>query len=408
LMDTAQRAVLWLWHALGLTSESHGQPAWPWGSRLVGDNLLIDFGLARQVAASLIAVSVIAMLAVIGLVWRRRRAVVFATSMTALIVLFTPWPSPRLLTGAAGPTSFHRHPEPFSVETITRGARVYGAHCSACHGDDGRGEEPRAASLPTWPPTLVGPLLGRRADGELFRHVLDGMRDTQGNVTMPGFHARLADADIWDALDYAQALAAGTGAAVNGSWPLPLRLPALELRCDDGAPQSLDQWRGRQRVRVVAVEETGADAAKATADAKANANAHALPIEDPRFLTLLLTRDGKLPAGGDRFRARCVATSPDAWSVFARMAGVLPADLGGTGLLADARGWLRARGQPGQAAWTDRDLLCASAENPDKGRIVDTDTDADADTRIATDGLTALLLRMDAEPVRFVKGGVAH
>ncbi|MCP2936788.1 c-type cytochrome, partial [Salmonella enterica subsp. enterica serovar Typhimurium] len=87
-----------------------------------------------------------------------------------------------------------------------------GQHCAACHGDDGRGEGPLAATLPRWPPTLVSPLLARRADGELFWHIADGMRDGNGSLAMPAFAGVLADEEIWAVLDYAKALAAGEGA----------------------------------------------------------------------------------------------------------------------------------------------------------------------------------------------------
>jgi len=83
----------------------------------------------------------------------------------------------------------------------------------------------------------------------------------------------------------------------------------------------------------------------------------------------------------------------------ARIAGVPPAALPGTALLSDRKGWLRARGAPGQAAWRESDLLC-TAGGPRQS------TDPSVETPV--DGLTALLLRMDAEPVRFVKGGFIH
>ncbi|MFP3616385.1 cytochrome c, partial [Paraburkholderia sp. SIMBA_050] len=88
--------------------------------------------------------------------------------------------------------------------------------------DDGRGEGPLAASLSRWPPTLAGPLLGRRADGELFWHVVAGMRGRDGQPTMPAFGTTLGDADVWAVIDYMKALSAGTGARLQGTWPTPL------------------------------------------------------------------------------------------------------------------------------------------------------------------------------------------
>jgi hypothetical protein len=73
--------------------------------------------------------------------------------------------------------------------------------------------------------------------------------------------------------------------------------------------------------------------------------------------------------------------------------------LAGTQLIADRDGWLRVRGEPGKAGWSDDDLVCRSERAtaaPGQGAA------------FLTDGLGALIARMDAEPVRFVKGGFIH
>ncbi|WP_234825036.1 hypothetical protein [Cupriavidus necator] len=175
-----------------------------------------------------------------------------------------------------------------------------------------------------------------------------------------------------------KALSAGSGAENN--WPVPLRLPEMAIRCADAAPLALSQWRGGQRVRLVAVD-----------------GAAPLPYEDPRFLTVLVTPDGRPPARVPRFRAGCTATSPQAWQAVAAIAGESSARLAGTQLLADRAGWLRARGTPGRQ-WSDADLVCVSGPGANTPR----------NTAKTPDGLTALLLRMDVEPVRFVKGGFIH
>ncbi|SPA56018.1 c-type cytochrome [Cupriavidus taiwanensis] len=376
LIEALQRGLLWLWHALGLTGDSHGQPAWPWARRIAGETLLIDLGLARQVGLTLCAVAVAVLAMALALTWRRRRGVLVAAGALALAA--APWPSASLLLVPAAPTSFHASPARFSVDTIALGARVYAQHCAACHGTDGRGEGPLAASLAVWPPTLAGPLLARRADGELFWHVLAGMRDRHGQPTMPAFRDRLGDGEAWAVIDYMKALSAGSGSA--GNWPVPLQLPEMAVRCPGAAPVALSAWRGGQRVRLVAVDGTTA-----------------LPFEDPRFLTVLLTPDGRPPAQVPRFRAGCIAASAQAWQAVAAISGLAPTNLAGTQLLADRAGWLRARGIPGRA-WSDADLVCVSGPAAAAPRA----------PTAGADGLTTLLLRMDAEPVRFVKGGFIH
>jgi hypothetical protein len=69
--------------------------------------------------------------------------------------------------------------------------------------------------------------------------------------------------------------------------------------------------------------------------------------------------------------------------------------LSGTQMLADQAGWLRAR-SAGKTAWSDADLICKSLQP------------GAAAGGIPAEGLAAVLGRMDAEPVRFVKGGLIH
>ncbi|KVL21494.1 c-type cytochrome [Burkholderia sp. MSMB1826] len=378
LLYRAQIALARVLHAIGLTGDVDGQAAWPWAHRIALETLRIDAGLTRQLAVAGGVTALAVVLACLALAARKRRV---ATAVAALAVAwFAPWPPASLWLAPAVPTSFQRDPAPFSVANVMRGAHLYTQHCAACHGADGRGEGPLAATLAHWPPTFAGTLLARRLDGELFWRVRHGTRDAHGASTMPGFAATLGTQDTWAVLAYLKALAAGSGARAEGAWPVPVPLPALDVRCGDAAPRPLERWRDGQRVRVVAL------APGATP-----------PPEDARWQTLLVAEPGaSVPSSADS-RANCVATTTDAWRAFATIAGVPPDALGGTQLLADRRGWLRARALPGSAGWSDADLLCRS----------------DAAARPAAratggDALTALLLRVDAEPVRDVQAGLAH
>ncbi|AOR72179.1 cytochrome C [Burkholderia stabilis] len=381
LLYRAQIALARGLHALGLTGDADGQAAWPWAHRIALETLRIDAGLTRQLAFACIATALAVVLACVALASRKWR---FASAIAALAVAwFAPWPPSSLWLTPAVPTSFQRDPAAFSVSNVMRGAHLYAQHCAACHGADGRGEGPLAATLAHWPPTFAGALLARRLDGELFWRVRHGTRDERGAATMPGFASTLGPQDTWAVLDYLKALAAGSGAQAEGAWPVPVPLPALDVRCGDAAPQPLDRWREGQRVRIVAL-----------------APGVAPPPEDARWQTLLVTASGTSAPTATGARANCVASTPDAWLAFATIAGIAPDALGGTQLLADRRGWLRARALPGSVGWSDADLLCRSdaAARPAAAAV----------TAGSSDPLTALLLRVDAEPVRDVQAGLPH
>ncbi|MCY1201204.1 Cytochrome C oxidase, cbb3-type, subunit III [compost metagenome] len=365
LLQGAQVQLLRVLDALGLVRHVHGQPAWPWAHRLSGENLLIDLGQARSLAWTLVCVGVALLLLLIALVWRRPRWYLLA--LVPMLLIAAPWPHANVVLVPATPASFHASPTGFTATSIAQGRVLYAQHCVSCHGTDGKGEGPLAASLAVWPPNLTGPLLWRRADGDLLWRVL------HGTATMPGFGGPLDAADAWALIDYMKAQGAGQSLRALGHWPQPVGLPDMAVRCGAQAPRSLAQWRG-QRVRVVA----GAVA----------------PSEDPRLVTVQLLPPGAKAAG---VTADCVADSPAAWEALALIAGT--DQLAGMQLIADRDGWLRVRGLPGQAGWSDDDLLCRSDSPPAataKGAV------------LPLDGLGALIARMDAEPVRFVKGGFIH
>ncbi|SEJ75522.1 MULTISPECIES: cytochrome c [unclassified Variovorax] len=370
LLQGAQLQLLRLLDALRLVAHAHGQPAWPWAQRLSGENLLIDLGQARRLGLTVLLVAAAVLVLLLALAWRRGRiGLVGLVGLATLLAVAAPWPEAHVVLVPAYPTSFQKSPTGFTADSIERGRVLYAAQCVACHGTDGRGQGPLAASQPVWPPNLSGPLLWRRADGDVLWHVLNGMRDRRGAPTMPGFGAALRDEDAWALIDFMKAQGAGESLRAAGLWTQPIAPPDVTVQCKGRPPRLLSSWRG-QRLRIVAA---GGER----------------PLEDPRMVTVFL-QAATAPAAGD-----CVAGSAAAWSAFSLIAAT--DRLAGTQLIVDRDGWLRARGEPGKGAWSDDDLLCR------------TDPPARADARaLPADGLGALIARMDAEPVRFVKGGFVH
>jgi len=83
------------------------------------------------------------------------------------------------------------------------------------------------------------------------------------------------------------------------------------------------------------------------------------------------------------------------------------AELPGYQLIVDRAGWLRARGSPGQAAWSEDDLVCRSSVTAPPVDVSPASRGGKA-AAPAADGLQALIRRMDAEPVRLLRGGFPH
>ena len=64
------RAVL---HALGLAPDIHGQPAWPFASRIAGEMLAMDAGHARRVVVSAACLALAVLALAVSVFWRRAR-----------------------------------------------------------------------------------------------------------------------------------------------------------------------------------------------------------------------------------------------------------------------------------------------------------------------------------------------
>lgn len=375
-LQDAQLALRAVLHAVGLAPDIHGQPAWPFAQRVAGEMLSFDAGHARHVAMSVVCLVLVSVLMLLSTLWRRARKALWVVAV--VVLLATPWPAVHLLLSPAVPTSLHQSPSGFTAAGIVRGRAVYQQHCVNCHGVDGRGEGPDAAKLPMWPPTLNGSLLWKRLDGELFWRVRHGMRARDGTATMPGFaDHQLSDTQVWEVLDFLQAQASGQMLKESGTWANPVRMPDTAVLCRNGRSHTARSLMG-QRLRV----------AVATRDAPD-------PADDPRLVTVLVRPLQTPTALSD---PECQADMAALSESLSLILGVDTATLPGHQLIVDRGGWLRARSQPGQSAWSEDDLVCKSTAA----------TSTPAQNTRGGDGLEQLIRRMDAEPVRLLRGGFPH
>lgn len=93
------------------------------------------------------------------------------------------------------------NPIPADEASLARGKALYQAYCVSCHGPDGRGNGPQAASLPV-PPADLTVHAPAHTDGELFRFIANGLRGTP----MPAFKDTLSREDIWHLVNYIKSL----------------------------------------------------------------------------------------------------------------------------------------------------------------------------------------------------------
>jgi len=377
---TVQLALRDAWHALGWSGEVAQQPAWPFARRLAAERLLLEPGHARRVMITLACVVGAIALLLVALVLTALRRPASArwrlglVASAAALLVFAPWPHSALLWAPAVPTSLHRTPVAFSAQGIVQGQAVFAQHCAQCHGADARGEGPLASRLAQWPPNLAGGLLWKRLEGELFWRIRHGMRDARsGAETMPGAPA-LSDREIWSVLDFLQARASGQMLQDMGAWERPVRLPASTLDCRYGGRRSSDTLRGQRLQLVLPAPGT-----------------KALAPDDPRWVTVVL---GALPAGA---APECLAEEGALLPAMALLLGVAPAQAPGHSLFVDKDGWLRARSLPGQAGWSEDDLICRTEAVPP----------AKSDAPAAP-GVDGLLRRMDADRMRLVRAGYPH
>ena len=104
-------------------------------------------------------------------------------------------------------------PLPTRPPSPARGAQVYREQCANCHGDQGRGDGPKAPTVKGPPPAdLTDPVaMSRLSLVDIYRKVTIGVAGT----AMPQFEESLPDSDRWAVAAYAATLQYG-GSATAG------------------------------------------------------------------------------------------------------------------------------------------------------------------------------------------------
>ena len=101
------------------------------------------------------------------------------------------WPVPKAAADL-------KNPEPSTSTTLKSGKVLYQAYCAPCHGKNGKGDGPAAASLHPKPADHTSPSVQAESDGTLFYKISEGHTGT----AMPPFKAVLHPDQRWALIDY--------------------------------------------------------------------------------------------------------------------------------------------------------------------------------------------------------------
>jgi len=317
----------------------HTQPVWPFRVQPSLVTIEEDPDFRQEAVLAVLALGGAVLLLALGVVVRRVR---WPAVVGAVVVAWFAVPHLDLLFVEAYPTSFYHSPSEFAATGIASASALYPEDCASCHGAEGRGDGPLAASLPEPPADLTAEHLFGHTDGELFWWLSHGIEAPEGGMAMPGFADRLSEDQIWALIDYIKAHNEGLVHQSTGGWSPPVPAPDFTARCIDGRSVSIHDLKGK----VVQIQFMGAG--------------EALPKPAPTqrgvdLATIVIAAEGQslAPSG-----TLCVADDPAIRSAYGIVAGVAPSALSDKIFLLDPNGWLRDMRGPGSSLLADIEQIC--------------------------------------------------
>jgi len=336
---------------LGITvPAAHQSTLWPFAHTL-------SWAPARESAVTLGLVLAAVLVAVAGLVslivGARRRA--WRPAAAGLIgvgasVIAAAW----LLAVPAYPTTYATSPVRYTTAAIADGARLFAAHCAACHGIDSRSTDGTAVAAPN-----LARQAARHRPGELYWWTAHGRAGT----AMPAFSPPLVSEEIWSIVQFLHALAdaadfAGTRAGFLAPSPVPA--PDFSFELLHHGQQTIVRPDANEATLLVlySLPDSAARLRSLASQRRAFDDRHIRILALAESAGDAQIAEASIP-GGDAIRA---IAAPDVAVVYALFAARDRAAAGHAEFLIDRRGRLRARwlGVPPPGDDRDRDIFAAA------------------------------------------------
>jgi len=332
-----------------------------------------DLGVPGTATDLLIGAGLFVAAVSLGLAWRRSRFHWRRSVLSAIVVLALSGIALSLyaISTRASVDSYRNTVVPFDAISIARGGSLFAANCTPCHGLQGKGDGPLAASLPKKPiDLLTEPHTAQHQVGDFYNWIGTGFPA----AGMPPFAGRLTEDDRWDLVNYIHVISRGYQSRTLTPRVVPER-PSKDLGAPDftfidqrGETRTLKDFRNKQTVLLVFFtwpeDKARLDAIRSEYEAIKNSDTEVIAIPwggstpDPQWVQQMPfpVVEGGSEIGRSYEEFRRTIANPDLFG-----GGEIPPHME---LLVDRFGYLRGRWIPQQdsAGWSDDGLLSAQLE----------------------------------------------